>query len=320
MASNSRRRSGSSASSSNRRRVVIGADETVRVRYREQTPVVESQRRRSPSSRGKAVPAAPKSPGQRMAGVKRDERERRQRAIARRRVLLTAGAVALVVLVGWGLGSLWNAPIFTVDTIAVVGNRHLSVSQVRGLAAVPEGTTLLKLPKAAIEARLTRNAWIADASVHRDFPHAVRIEVTERTPVAIVDAGGTAVWLIDASGIWLSPHSAESTSALPVIRDVENLKPAAGARADSKELLNALAIVGALSHELGSKVRSVSAPTIDRTALVLAHGVQVFFGSADDAEKKDTVARAILARNKNVVSVNVRIVDKPTWRGLDSAQ
>ena len=89
-------------------------------------------------------------------------------------------------------------------------------------------------------------------------------------------------------------------------------------RTTSPELLNALAVLGGLSAELRSKVRTVSAPTVDRTALILPGGVQVFFGSAEEVAKKDSIARAILAENKNVVYVNVRVVDRPTWRGVDS--
>jgi cell division protein FtsQ len=84
-------------------------------------------------------------------------------------------------------------------------------------------------------------------------------------------------------------------------------------------LLNALAVLTGLSPELRAKVRTVSAPTVDKTALILPRGVQVFFGSAEDVTKKDIVARSILADNKNVVYVNVRVVNRPTWRGLDTA-
>ena len=48
MASNSGRKSGSSGRSSSRKRVVIGAEETTRVRYSRDKPEVESERRKTP--------------------------------------------------------------------------------------------------------------------------------------------------------------------------------------------------------------------------------------------------------------------------------
>jgi cell division protein FtsQ len=320
MASNSRRKSGSSASSTGRKRVVIGASETVRVRYKKNEPEVESERRRAPSSRERATPRAPKGPGARLANAKRDEREQRQRALARRRALALAGIVAVVVAAVWGLVALWRAPIFTVERIGVTGNRRLSEADVLARAQVPADVTLVRLSKREIVDRLQKDPWIAEARLDRQFPDALGIEIVERVPVATIDAGGTQVWVVDGSGIWLAKRSAEDTPALPVVRDIDKLVPQAGARSESPELLNALAVLGGLSPELRARVRTVSAPSIDRTALVLPRGVQVIVGSAEDIAKKDTVARAILAENKNVVSVNVRVVNRPTWRGLDSGQ
>lgn len=253
-----------------------------------------------------------------MANVKRDERERRQRALSRRRSLVMAALVVVAIAIIWGLVSLWRAPIFSVDTTVVAGNERLSVERVLARAKVPQGTTLLRLPKGDIVRRLLADPWIGEARVVRRFPHTLLIEVVERKPVAIIDAGGTSIWLVDGSGMWLAKRSAEDTGAMPVVRDIENLAPKAGVRTTSPELLNALAVLGGLSSQLRSKVRTVSAPSVDRTALILPRGIQVFIGSAEDVAKKDSVVRAILAENKNVVYVNVRVVNRPTWRGLDS--
>lgn len=317
MASNSHRKSGSSARSTGRKRVVIGAEETVRVRYKRNEPEVESERRRGSSSRER-TPRAAKGPGARLANVKRDEREQRQRALARRRALAAAAGVVIVIAAVWALIALWRAPIFSVESIKVVGAKRLTPAQVIARAQVPADATLVRLSKRDIVDRLLADPWIAEARVDRDFPSTVDIEIVERVPVATIDAGGTRIWLIDGSGVWLAKRSAEETDSLPVVRDVDKLSPQAGARTESPELLNALAIIGGLSPELLAKVRTLSAPTVDRTALVLPRGVQVIVGSAEDIEKKDQVARAILSENKNVVSVNVRVVNRPTWRGLDS--
>jgi cell division protein FtsQ len=320
MASNSHRKSGSSARSTGRKRVVIGAEETVRVRYKKDRPEVESERRRAPHARERTKPSKARGPGARMASVKRDERERRQRQISRRRGLIWVVLVVIAVGVVWGLIALARAPIFSVDQITVNGVTRLTRAQVLDRAKVPAETTLLRLPKGAIVKRLLAEPWIAEARVVRRFPHTLEIDIAERRPVAIVDAGGTSIWLVDNSATWLAPRSATDTRTLPVIRDVENITPKAGTRSASAELQNAIAVLNGLSSELRSKVRTVTAPTIDKTALILSRGVQIFVGSAEDIAKKDQVAQAILAQNKNVVYVNVRVVDRPTWRGLDTSK
>ncbi len=45
----------------------------------------------------------------------------------------------------------------------------------------------------------------------------------------------------------------------------------------------------------------------------------MFVGSADQIAKKDQLVRQILAKEKKLVYINVRVVDRPTWRGLDAA-
>jgi len=80
---------------------------------------------------------------------------------------------------------------------------------------------------------------------------------------------------------------------------------------------NALAVLRGLSPELKAQVKAISAPSVDKTALVLNDGVQVFIGSATEMARKDLITRGILAREKNIVYINVRVVDRPTWRGLE---
>ena len=117
MASSSGRKSGSSGSSSNRKRVVVGAEETVRVRYKQGNPEVESERKRTPRQEqrstseraGSRVPK-PSSAGRRVASQKRDDRDRRRRDISRRRALLAVLVLVAVAGVIWGLVALWRAP------------------------------------------------------------------------------------------------------------------------------------------------------------------------------------------------------------------
>jgi len=331
MASNSGRRSGSSGRSSGRKRVVIGADETTRVRYEKDAPQVESERRKQPRqprqepprARTKAAPRAKSAPrptgaGRIMAAEKRDERERRRRAIGRRRFLLVALAVAAVAALIWGLVALWRAPLFPVQQVIVTGNRHLTTDAIIGRAEIPSGTTLPRLPRARIEQRLSLDPWIAAVEVDRDYPSTVRIAVTERTPAALVDMGGTNLWVVSKDGYWLGPRAAEDTAALTAIRDVPSLVPTSGAAVSSPEVENAVAVLAGVDPALMSRVRAVSAPSVDKTALILDDDVQVFVGSSDEIGKKSQLALEILKTQKGLVYINVRVTSRPTWRGLDT--
>ena len=320
MESSSHRRSGSSARSTSRRRVVIGAQDTSSVRYKKkERPTVEPLRRHPPSEASDQGSRRAGEAGRRVSKTKRDERERRQRQVGRRRILLGVAVVVTLLALMAGINALAHAPIFTVKSVVVTGAQRLTREHVLERASIPADATLPRLPAAEVERRLEADPWIAQAKVLRHFPGTVELRIVERAPVAIVDAGGTRLWLIDGSAVWLAKASTEQSASLPSVRDIENLVPKAGAQSPSAELRNALQVLQGLSPELRGRVRTMSAPTVDRTALILAHGVQVFVGSSEDIAKKDQVARAILAQHKNVVYVNVRVVNRATWRGLTTS-
>jgi cell division protein FtsQ len=326
MASNSGRKSGSSGRSSSRSRVVIGADETARVRQTKDRPPVQPERKRpkrAPSSgaaKERAHTRAPRpSAGRKVASKKRDDRDRRRRQISRRRALFALLVIAFIGGIAWGAVALWQAPLFTVHTVRVRGNVHLARDVVLKLAAVPPDATLLRLPKQQILSRVQASPWVAHAEVTRGFPSTLNIVVTERTALVLVDAGPAGEWLASSDGYWIVRHSNEPTAGLVPVRDVPNLRPVEGLKINSTELKNALAVVAGISTQLRSQTKFVSAASVERTMIVLNNDVQVFVGPADDMAKKDLIARGILGSKKGVVYVNVRVTDRPTWRGLTPA-
>jgi len=269
------------------------------------------------TSNGSSRSAETRRGTSRVATNKREERERRLRA-QRRRFYLRVGfaAVILAALIGSGV-SVYRSDVFAVEQIAVVGAQHLTVEHVREVAAVPDRATLLRLPSEEVKARLEADPWIAAATVSRDFPDTVRLDVVERVPVALVDKGDATFWLVDSSGYMIEQSAPATETALVVIRDIPGLDPRAGERTLSEPLLNALAVWEGLGEELRGRVRAISAGSIDKTALITSDDIEIFVGSADDIDRKDAVARRILEEQAGaVVYINVRSVERPTWRGL----
>lgn len=314
MASNSRRKYGPSAGSNRRKRIEIAAKDTDKVRYGKRNTA--STKSRSPLAKSPLQP--PRSnQGKRLSMVKREERERRHQLV--RLKTLVVGAVALIVIAATvsGIVRFASGPTFHVDSVEVSGVRHLTKEDVLGLAAVPDGTSLLRVDRRAVRTRVEADPWVASAVVKRRLPGTLLIEVKERDPAAVIDAGGTELWVVSADGYWLGERTSAETGTLS-IRDLEEVDPQPGRRATSETLLNAVKIAAGLSEELRARTRVISAPTIERTALILDDDIEVFIGDADDLELKDRVAREIIEEQKGrLVYINVRVVSSPTWRGLD---
>lgn len=309
MASNSRRRSGSSARTEKRKRVEIPAADTV-------TPRVTGAAARGRGARGSGSNADKRSrEAARFANAKRQNRERRQ-AVGRLKAAATvAGALLALAALGWGLHALFTGPAFQTREIEVRGTRELSRDDVLLLAEVPPDVALLELDTRGVRRRVQADPWVESAQVSRRLPDTLVIEIVERVPGAIVDTGGADLWIVSVDGHWLGTRTTEASGTLS-IREVGDITPEAGERVESEVVMNAVKVASGLSPELRARTRMISAPTIERTALILDDETEVFIGEAEDLALKDRIAREILAREKRVVYINVRVPSSPTWRGL----
>lgn len=241
-------------------------------------------------------------------------RQRQQRR--RRALLISSAAVGLIAVIAGG-AYVYQSSFLTVENVLVEGTSRLTRDDVLSDASIPAGATLLRLRPGRVEGRLEANPWISDASVHRELPDTVHITVSERGVAAVVNHGGEA-WLVSGDGTFLQTRSEEDTTSYVVVEEVGGLSPSAGSASGSTELTNALAALAGLSDELRQQVETVSAPTIDKTALRTKDGVEIFVGEAQDMGVKDQVARKILEEEQGkVVYINVRTADRATWRGLE---
>lgn len=255
-----------------------------------------------------------------------------RRYLARIAVLASLAA-ALVV----GGAVLYSSSTFSIENIEVNGVEHLTSDEMSQLAAVPAGSTLLRIDTGLIEARLEQNAWVQDATVKRAFPNTLQIDVVERTVAAVVeiptaDAKTVKSWAVSSDHIWLMPipekgsAAAASTSAR-VYEDTEGAlhitdvpygtQASIGRECTDGNVVNALDIVYGMTTALADQVKSVSAAGPDETVLMLDNGVEIAFGKAENIRDKERVVLKILEENEGSVAyINVRSAANPTWRAV----
>lgn len=271
-------------------------------------------RARRPAAReGRAVSAE----GRRLADSKREVRDRmlaERKKHTRRRIGVLGVAILLVLA---GTLSLWRSSLFTIEQVEVAGVENLTKARVLEVAQVPEDATLLRFPGSKVKERLEAEPWVREANVTRDFPDTMRIRITERKPVALVDLGQEYL-LVDGAGWLIETRALEETVTLPVIRDVAGLDTSVmGRKTTSEPLLNALAVYRELSGSLRAQVRGLSASTIDETTLLTNEGIEIFVGEAVDVEKKSAVAMRILEEQAGrAVFIDVRSPERPIFRSL----
>lgn len=223
--------------------------------------------------------------------------------------------VVLIVIISGSI-ALYRSQLFAIKVFDVQGTALLTPKTVQALAAVPDDATLLRYPKKDIIARIEADPLVESVTLTRDFPDTLRIRVTERIAVALVDTGEK-FWVVDATGMVLGEQSFEETTTLIVIRDVQGLDPKPGRDSSSDTLDNALKVLAGIGDELRGKVRAVSSPSVDETTLLTTDAIEILVGEAVELQDKAFLALSIMKEQAGkVIFIDVRSTENPVSRGL----
>jgi cell division protein FtsQ len=239
---------------------------------------------------------------------RREQRDRRRfarRQWARRwmRWRIVVAVLALVALVATAVWLVFFSAVLSVSKVTVDGNRLLGPDRVLAVAQVPMGEQLATVDLEAISRRVAALAEVEDVDVTRAWPDGVRIDVTERTAVAVVELGGRLRGL-DATGVVFRDYR-NAPPGMPRVR------PTTSTGADA--LAEAAGVVAVLPADLAARVDHVEVQTIDQITLVLRDGRQVLWGSAEQSELKARVLPELLAAQRAQV-YDVSVPESPITR------
>lgn len=271
---------------------------------------MRSLRRRSRAAEDTGATAATAST---IATAQQDERTRRRfaRRQWRRRWLAWRYVVAVVVVLVVAAAGIWAAyfsswlSVKDVDVKGVSGGTTLTASQVRRTAAVPTGGSLLRADLSAIRHRVAALAPVKSVEVSREWPSKVRIDVVERTAVAVIEIGGR-LRALDGSGVVFSAYR-HAPSGLPRITTT--------AGTDTEALRQGAEVASALPSDLRSAVDHVEVASIDKISLDLASGKVVAWGSAADSDTKAEVLAALMKAQPKAHTYDVSVPGQPVTAG-----
>ncbi len=244
--------------------------------------------------------------GQEERAAQRTRRRFARRQWARRWLSLRYVLVALVLvaLVSTSVWLVFFSATLSVERVEVVGNDLLSDARVREVAGVPVGDQLALVDLDRAGARVGALAEVRSVDVTRAWPHTVRIEVEERTAVAVVELGGR-IRGLDPDGIVFREYRT-APAGLPRIRP--------GAEAGTDALREAATVVSALPEDLSTRVDHVEVATVDQVTLVLRDGRVVLWGSAEQSELKAEVVDKLLLAAPKARTYDLSVPGNPTVR------
>ena len=144
----------------------------------------------------------------------------------RRLLLLALAAVAGITAAFYGTQFLLYSPsmlLLKPDQIEVNGNRIVSREAVLQQFVHDRNRSVLRVPLDTRRSQLEQIPWVESASVQRILPNRLRVELTERTPVAFARIGNE-LSLIDAHGVILDRPSGEELH-FPIVSGVSEDLP-----------------------------------------------------------------------------------------------
>ncbi|SNV76601.1 cell division protein [Corynebacterium imitans] len=248
----------------------------------ESEPEPESEEPEEPEEPEPAPEPAPEpEPAAERREAPEPEPDPEERKRTRRRTIASVG-VSLLVLAGIAAAMPFT-PMMPVHGVNVDGNAALTPEQVEELTGIVPETPMGRVDVRAAAEGVAANPWVKSATVKRDWPSSIQVDVEEYTAVAFV-ALEDGAHLIDAEGkdfLVADPPPGAMELVGPGIEDEE------GKRA-------AVEIAASISEKARGQVEALDARGPYEYVLRLREGRTVVWGAAEDNANKALALESVL--------------------------
>ncbi len=149
---------------------------------------------------------------------KRNKSKRRSGAM-RGEIFKTLVIVGLAGLLAFVMVYAYNfalcADYFQLKHTTVRGCKRISEEEIKGLAGISFPLNILTANLEKMERGVEENPWVRNASVGREFPDRLVIEVTERASAALLKKEGD-LYVVDRDGVVFKKFEAGDSADVPV--------------------------------------------------------------------------------------------------------
>lgn len=215
---------------------------------------------------------------------------------------LIVGTLVIALLLG-GIWAVYFSTWLQVKGTSAHGTMKMtSAKEVVEFAAAPIGEPLATADLEAVQVRVLNGLpMVRSVNVSREWPDKIRVDVTERTPVAVVSIGGRLRALDETGTVFWSYKKAPA--GLPMVNTVTGT--------NSDALREAAAVASALPADLAKKVDYVEVTTVDSISLELRNDKRVVWGSSAQSDTKADVLVALMKAEPDVARYDVTVPGQP---------
>ena len=130
---------------------------------------------------------------------------------------------------GVGTWRYLRSPAFLLQRFEIEGTERARTRDILAALGPFEGRNLLLLNLAPVAAAVGKAAWVDRVTVSKELPHALKISIVEKTPIAFCRRGSSLFWM-DARGEVVAPFDPrESAGDYPMVTAPDARLPEAAA-------------------------------------------------------------------------------------------
>jgi len=219
--------------------------------------------------------------------------------------ICSTGALAYI-----SLDYLYESPYFQVQQVIVNGEKRLTEVEVLNLARIDIGGNILDIGLKDVSDRIEQHPWVEKVLVKRRLPLTIIINITEKTPVAIINLDR--LYLVDKNGVIFKEVGPEDLFDIPVLTGLESADLATNESVSVKLIKKALHTLDEINKRKILGADEISEINMDPytglTIVTLNDATQIKLGSGD-LEKKLGHLKKVMAdlqkKHKKVEYINL---------------
>jgi cell division protein FtsQ len=195
-----------------------------------------------------------------------------------------------------------NSAFFALQQIEVRGNNAVSKETIVEQSGLAPGVNLFKIDTKAVSNKIQMLPSVKKVEVKRRLPSTLLLQITERTPIALV-VSPDGFLQIDDEGVYIKKVQDFKDLHLPVVSGVpleNNLGP--GSRLSKPGLSAALRLIQMMDKVLKENVTEIIAPSPQTITLKTLQGVEIRFGEPEEMERKVKIIEELLLQNGAIIN------------------
>jgi cell division protein FtsQ len=231
-------------------------------------------------------------------------------------VLLT-----LIAVVVGGLYHFWfrDSSLVRVNDVSVIGLSGPEAPKLRkALAEAAMQQTTLHVDVKKLHAAVSSAPEIQSIRATSDFPHGLRIDVTENRPVAaLIIPGGTRI-PIAANGTLMPDAKNASVPGINVKAMPGTIRPGGQQRLNEPGIQRFVDVAAAAPEALLARASMIGIRNGDGLVVLIDNGPRIIFGDGSRLDEKWAAAAGVLASpdSSGAAYVDVTLPERPVAGGL----